>query len=1023
MKTCIKTIVGFVALFVSFAMALVSCGQELGPDNGTDPKVDEAYEAWVDSLENALYRQARAMQIVLTPSDEPVLVSSCVAEDVDNLYSITLSTGASFSILIDESEDYADALSYVEIEGKNYWAICDKDGNIVAVEDAEGSNVEVSTSVDVKIVDKKYFLNLGDAEYEMGYGEEDNVQIFDCVVLKDDAGDVYAVVFDFGEGKTKILYVAEYSGLYYYLPSDQSKTTVQEMYVNKEGKATLAVNLSAQIAWQPIVDEGWNATLRKDGEISYVDIIAPSQYEVTEEYQPQLKAVSLDGTATFATVNLTNVMYRAFAISVTDVVIAPSTGLGKFAYGVSLLDDFNAQEITELAPGLIAGTAEPSAGNSVSDIAVSKSFADILGSPLDPEERYVLWAYADGQLRYMEFGEIAVRPHVESTSLLDAQITVSVSGAEKIFGGIIEKTDDMVETILYQVNNQICDPIATIDQKFVYTGAASDFPVVDSDKYTFMPDSEYAIWVVPCVDGEYIYTEKDLTIEKFKTNQVVPGGSLEITCGEPVVTPSTISFPLSCEGAQMIYYAYFTAEGGERYSGEKVPNNVRFDKMISQEAFVKQRYVTVFDDEVNALATNLNDEGKTTYWLFAVAVDSEGRYGKVHFVSAQTLQLAYDDKITLSVSADKNDVTSNSIVYKVTSTGGDLSDYIYWVGSPEDDFWRNKCEGYRDGARKYMALNPADEEIQKSMKKYGKIAEDGTIVITDLLMGTDYIFIILEKGDVYYSYEGYKKQKTLEVNLGTVIREGTDKWNEAKSKIEIEWRKDKFEQPPHLLAYYAFDFKCPTDLTAYILCAGDGYYEERGFIKKEHFMIDIETYSSRPMDVDYVPTVNGEFLHEPDYYKNNVFTEGQLMSVNDFYVHGSPLHGSVTYFASGSHDNSHCTSWENGVCSNYERALSWISYYQSLEPYTQRAAAFGLKGDEAANWAKALQAAYGVFYNNAKPMVYVNDGSPLYVVNASAMGVNEEGIVTDRVYVMFKDLQGNYYEPMSIEVPNYFEKE
>ena len=37
-------------------------------------------------------------------------------------------------------------------------------------------------------------------------------------------------------------------------------------------------------------------------------------------------------------------------------------------------------------------------------------------------------------------------------------------------------------------------------------------------------------------------------------------------------------------------------------------------------------------------------------------------------------------------------------------------------------------------------------------------------------------------------------------------------------------------------------------------------------------------------------------------------------------------------------------------------------------------------------------------------------------------GPNDDGIVTDKVVVMFKDLQGNYYEPMYFEVPNYFEK-
>ena len=34
--------------------------------------------------------------------------------------------------------------------------------------------------------------------------------------------------------------------------------------------------------------------------------------------------------------------------------------------------------------------------------------------------------------------------------------------------------------------------------------------------------------------------------------------------------------------------------------------------------------------------------------------------------------------------------------------------------------------------------------------------------------------------------------------------------------------------------------------------------------------------------------------------------------------------------------------------------------------------------------------------------------------------IDETGNVADKVYVMLKDLDGNYFEPMTIEVPNYY---
>lgn len=1023
MKTYFKSAVRFAASFLGAAVMLVACNPDLGPeDPGKDPQKDPEYLSLVDSLETVMFKQAKAMQLVLVGED--VLISSCSQTQDEGVYEISLTSGESFRILLDDAGDYVSAMAYIEEEGVKYWAVSDKEGDLAPVLNAEGAKVPLASILDVKVIDKEFVLKADGISFKTGYKVDDMVQMFSCTLLADDEGTVYAVKFIFGDSE-KVVYVSEYSGLYFYLPSDQDKTPVSQMYVNKQGKATLAVNLPAEISWDPVVPHGWTAVYREAEGVAYVDVTAPEKYEITEENQPQLMAKSPDGSFAFATVDLTNKQFKALAISVTDVVITPSTGLGKYAYGITLLSDYDADVVRSLAEGLITGETEAAAGTAVSEGSVTRTFADVLGAELDSEARYVLWAYADGVLNEMEFGEIAISINVENIGLLDAQVNVKVNGANSIFGGLIEKSDDMKEIILYQVANQIFDPVL-VDQRFEYAGAASDFPVVDSDKSTLMPDSEYAIWVVPVVEGEYSYTEKDIVIEEFKTNDVTGGGSLEIVCGEPVVTPSTISFPISCEGASMIYYAYLRSAGGKLYSNKS--DAVKFEQIVMEDSDDRiGNYTAVVGNKVDALGTNLNDEKATEYWLYAVAVDSEGRYGKVHCVSASTLDLAYDTSISLAI--ETLDITSTKATFKVTSTGGDLSDYIYWFGRTTDPFWFQTAYlgATVDKAQKYMALNPGADQIDNAMRKYGKLASDGIITFDSLTPSesedakTYYRFVIMEKGKTYYSKAASKQISTLSVDLGNVVREGTDKWNEAFSKIEIEWHKDKFENPPHLQAYYSFDFKCPKDLTAYVFCAGEGYYEEVGFTKMEQFMIDIETYSSRRIDKDHVPYENEQPMQEPDYYKNGVYTEGQLMSVNDFYVHGSAKYGAFTFFAENSHKEGNCTSWKNGKCENYDRALSMLEYYRSLEPYQSRAKSFGLTGKEAEDWALALQAKYAQYYSTADPIIYINDGSPVTVVQASALGVDQDGLVPDRVFVMFKDLQGNYYEPMEIEVPNYFQ--
>jgi hypothetical protein len=181
-----------------------------------------------------------------------------------------------------------------------------------------------------------------------------------------------------------------------------------------------------------------------------------------------------------------------------------------------------------------------------------------------------------------------------------------------------------------------------------------------------------------------------------------------------------------------------------------------------------------------------------------------------------------------------------------------------------------------------------------------------------------------------------------------------------------------------------------------------------------------ENYASRRYDDGYTPIdENGNLMSEPDYYKNGVYTQGQLMNAYKFYVHGLPSLGFATYFANGDHDGN-CIYWDAGQCTNYELAKERIAYYNSITPYKEKASMFGLKGEEAEKWAQDLMEAYSPFYKDAQPIVYYNDGTPLTISNPYGMGVNDEGKVMDRVVVVFRDLDGNYFAPMTFEVPNYF---
>ena len=930
---------------------------------------------------------------------------------------VTLSTGLTFVSLADDQE-YSSILTYDEVDSEKVWAMIEKDGDVDPILNANGNNHALSNEIEVEIENDKYYFSINGEKYLTGYAKNDPVQAFKCQFQADAQGLVYAVTFDFGNECQMSYFVTGYTGVKFRLPYGENAEAVSEYYVHSGSRSEIVLDIPQGVEYVLSASEGWKAEKKATDSAVYVEITAPeASASVTSG---QLQVLSAAGNAVMSTLTLSAEPFHSVTTSSTSVIVTPYVGVRKFVYGLVELDLYADEDVVAKASG-VAGGAAP-AGCDISDVSVVRPITELLQGELDPDKRYVLWAvpviYGDDlqatvladAIRKHEFGAMSFDIEALDVNLLDAQLKVTVKGADAVFGGVVAKSEGFMDEIIYQVDNSIVDSIVVANQNFVFEGLMSDFPAVDGYKNEIEPAQTYVVWVAPAVAGDYKYSEADITYLEVTTNSVVPGGNIALTISNPVTTPSTFTADLNADGAVLIYYAILDKSTGDRYASAADAD--KYAQMM------KKSPVIVRGSSVAAECKKLNPS--TTYWIYAVAVDEDGKYGPVACVSGKTTKLEYDTTIKLTV--EKIDVTAKKAVLKVTSTGGDLSDYIYWAGSAMDPFWisTSTCGGDKDIAQKYMALNPDDENIKKAMNKYGAIGEDGIITLNGLAMQTDYVFAILEKGTTNFSKVGYIKVTTLEADLGEIVVEGSAKWLAAKETVKIEWLENKFSaaENSQMQAYYAFNFSCPTNMTAYVLCASDLYYAE--MLKIEDVMIDIENTASRRYDNGITPMVNGAYAQEPDYYKDGELRNGQLMNVYEFCVHGVPLMGFVTYFAKGSHGEGNCIHWENGKCTAYEYGMQSIAKFMTIDPWEKRAQQFGLKDQEAADWSKALLDAYTVFYKDATPVIYENNGEPIESANPYANGVNDEGLIPDRVIVMLKDLNGNYYHPMYFEVPNHF---
>lgn len=1017
-------------LAVAVLPMLTSCYD----DKSIWDKFDEI-EDRLESLELSLNEQFQALNTLI---EGKTTVTSC-DKNADGSYKVTLSNGAKFTVLPDGT-DYSALVSVITVNGVKCWATYDANGKLVALTDDAGQPVpvvtETKTQVEVVVEDGVYYLVVDGKKYVTGYDTEDLVQVFSsCTPLTDASGNVYAMTFTFGDGVKVTVAVDGYHGVIFRLPNILSSEVVTEYFVCNGDTQSLLLDMAGVVDYIMQIPDGWRVKERVDEytEDKYIDITAPSVEAIeagaaVADGELKVVAVVEGGKAAVSKVALSSTPFKVFEVNGVKAIVEPYTGVQKFVYGVTKKSEYNEQTILTTVESLLKSSNSLPAGYGMSEIAIDAEHADTYGKTLENNAEYVFWAIPalyregdnagfyvkEGTFVKKEFSNVTVKFGKTTASLLDAEINVTFNGVDKIYAGTVKKTSDALTEIVRLVNNNAYTPVAAPAS---YSGPASTFPSSGSNSgVEFIFATEYISWVIPYEEGKTTYTVNDLIYTTFKTSNITAGSSLKVTFGEVKATQTSISVPVSSEGAEMLFYAYMTKSDSDRIAS--LDNETKVEFIMDRTDCIKYK-----GNATTAVIEKLTPNSEMS--LYAVAVDKNGKYGEVNQVSAKTGTLEYN---SLTVTVSELEVTSDDATFKIEVAGGEATDFVYWFGKSSDDFWLNVryLGGNQTTGGQYLALYPQDENIVKVMSKYGKVGSDGTLKVTGLAKTTDYIILVAAKdASGKYSKAGYKMVKTLAANLGTIVRTNSTEWNAAKSSITIDWQQDQFKKgSSQMFSAYGFNFSCPTNMTAYVICGSKEYYEDPAFFKtKEDMIIDIEKYAGRRYDQSIVAhDSNGELLSEPDWIDDNGKVHGgTLMNPCTFYVHGVPSRGFVTYFGSA-HDSGNCPAWEEGACANYNRALTMIEQRCSLEWWMENFKNNkGVTNEEYQRQnAQAYLEAYAPYYEGTKPSLYVNNGEPIAISTKEATGVDQSGKVVDDVVVVLVDANGNYYEPMYFEVPNYF---
>lgn len=946
------------------APAAVSCFDPSGLQEQIDMLVDKVYE-----LEEKLNKELDALKAMM---DGNAMISNVVVS-AEGVTTIKLTTGAEFQLYPKQSMQSFITYMQASINGENVdcWAYIDENGVKRFMRDAEGNPIPVAAETPKVVeIDGETYLVVGGMQYPLS----GNSVFSDYELITDElTGEVYAVTFTFGEDMSFTVTVDGACGFSFVSATGGFGQTViiKDYYVAYGLTEKVQIDPRGVVDYVLQVPDGWRVKEVEDIYMGtkYFAITAPSKELIQSgvaEAEGDLKVVAVleGGKATVSRLYLTTSPFTTFDVSLGTLNVQMYNGLQKFVYGVCLKSQFDESAVFAVAEGLLEEYTYP-AGYGLSSEDLSVTVAEVLGAEPAAGEEYVFWALPALYYETMEdagyylsedtfvtkdFKYSSVEFEVSDIRFRDAQVKLDVKGADAIYMELVPAADFMLEDVLYSLDNAFYDKIT---DNLTYEGSIFSLAGVEA-----APATEYVAWVAIAEDGKD-YSEADLVVCEFSTLNLVAGSSVKVVAGEQTATALDVVVPLTAEGAETIYYAVLTKAGANSYKDDAAKAAYLFDKGQSVAA-------TSVETRVSDFITSIKP--KTSFFVFAVASDADGKYGEVLTLEVTTTDIAYNN-LTVDVALEAND--PGNVVLSVSAK--DAVDIIYWVGRTADNTWKssNYLGGKLETAEAYMYLNSTNYKITSVMEQYPLV--DGKIKMTDLTVDVDYVIVAMaQAADGTFSHGTLLKFVPNPVALGNVITMDDPRW--AAATPTVNWIREKFIPSSGMMSgQYACTVELPADMTGYVLLATDNVLCESDVVFDlgvEQKMIRVMTEADHRRDSDIVdPSLT------PEEWQNMVWPDGSIFYHHE---HGHPLFGYAVVWANRDVHAADCGGDHEGV-----------------KP--------GKAGGE------DIEVNHVLIYN---------DG-PIEFRQPSAIASTEE--VVDKVYIVLKDLNGNTYETYVFDVPcEYF---
>lgn len=779
----IKAAVATMTTAAILASSAVSCSYDDSELWGEINQIKQEVADLRTQVENELSALNELVNGLVTITD--------VKQQSDGSTLVTLSDGRKITIYPkNEQKVPTDVITTYEENGVLYWAKYDGLGNPQPIR-VDGKMIPVAdvapqTKVNAETGAIEVSFDGGKTWMTTGYSESVADGLFAGIEV------VYSDWQVDGDGNPLALYAIitlnDGTSIKVGMQNGRLILPIDSVFVAYGDTTTITVEVEDAADFMTQVPRGWTCEVKHSAKEARMTLAytAPTYESVQAGYADlggvsKLMVVFNNGTSAIASIKVST---NPAAVYFTEegAYIEASFGTNYLLCGILPTSSFKPATLVSYCNSILDGSATDgsNAKKYVREVAFMEeystfmSYADLSNAKMTAGTQYTFWYVvprtdAESNMYVVE-NEMVACPYTHSVSsfevteasFFDVDIKFSAAGSLGYFLGYdLASEFDASEIAAYYTEY----PDYLYFNKTEQSYEGSFLSLFDPYTASLVPGTEYTAWYIT-KGSSLVILEDNVRSWNFSTKPFVDGGDVEIITSNDVVEYTRLSTTLSTTAGHVaIYYNIVPS-----YMATAYPDDTYRKEMLLTEGtrVITDKSVPVSYDKAKA-------GDKLT--LFAMAVDAEGKFGKILVKEYTTKNFEYN---SIELKLNLTDYKVDDTKVEVTAEGAEK--YVYVYAMVESEEWTEVYGGTKKKAGEFMIANPADSRICDTSKADNALV-DGKIQITGLNMDEEYVIVVMAvAADGSYS-QPQAVYFTPIANIGVVVKKSDANWAEGKPEL------------------------------------------------------------------------------------------------------------------------------------------------------------------------------------------------------------------------------------------------